>query len=123
MRNNVSKGPTHGLFEKGERTRIIMMHMMRKQPSTSRPPLPIILPTVLVTPMAPSPMTMMVSRLMRSIRCVFLKLSMRQKHDIVITTTASTTIRTYHTMYKALGGNFVELYAGVIAAKTPVPTR
>ena len=79
-----------------------MMHMMVKHPSTSRP-LPMILPTVLVTPIAPSPMTMMVSRLMRSMRCVFLKLSMRQKHDMVIVMMPSAIITPYQTMYNSLG--------------------
>lgn len=80
-----------------------IMHMIVKHPSTSRPPLPMILPTVFVTPMAPSPMTMIVSRLMRSIRCVFLKLSMRQKHEIVMTMIASATITPYQTMYNPGG--------------------
>jgi hypothetical protein len=80
-----------------------MMHMMRKHPSTSRPLL-MILPTVLVTPIAPSPITMMVSKLIRSMRWVFLKLSIRQQHEIVMTTMASAIIIAYQIIYSECGG-------------------
>lgn len=72
--------------------------MINAQPSNSRPDFPISLETVLVTPIAPSPMTIRVSRLIRSIKCVFLKLSIRQIEDTAMTATASITITTYQTM-------------------------
>lgn len=68
-----------------------MMHMMVKQPSTSIS-LPMILEIVLVTPIAPSPMTIMVSKLIRSMRCVFLKLSMRQMQEMAIVMMDSATM-------------------------------
>jgi hypothetical protein len=97
-----------------------MMHMIKKHPSISKPCLPISLLTVLVTPIAPSPMTMMVSRLIRSIKCVFLKLSMRQKQEIVITEIDSSAETAYQTRYTSLCVLSSPLNAGVIAAKAPI---
>lgn len=62
-------------------TRIKMMQRIRPEASGSSPDLPIMREMVLVTPMAPSPMTINVNSPMRSTRCVFLKLNMRQKHE------------------------------------------
>lgn len=94
-----------------------MMHMIKKQPSTVSP-LFIILPTVLVTPIAPSPMTIIVSRLMRSIKCVFLKLSMRQKLEMAITPIDSRAIMIYQTIYTNRFDVSSVLKAGVMAANT-----
>jgi hypothetical protein len=101
-------------------TRMIIMHMIRKQPSTSRPCLPMSRLTVLVTPIAPSPITMIVSRLIRSIRCVFLKLNMRQEQDIVTTAIASIVATTYQTRYTSRWFFSTPLNAGVMAANAPM---
>lgn len=74
------------------------MHITKKQLSTSKPDLPIILETVFVTPIAPSPMTMSVKRLIRSIKWVFLKLNIFQKQEMVITATDSKPMTAYQTV-------------------------
>ena len=104
-------------------TNTAMMHMVKKQPSKSKPYLPIRRDTVFVTPMAPSPMTIKVSRLMRSIKCVFLKLNILQTEDIVITAADSTSIIIYQTMYTRRWETSPSLNAGVMAANAPTATR
>lgn len=73
------------------------MQMTRKQPSNVRPDLLISLATVLVTPIAPSPMMMSVSNPMRSIRWVFLKLIFRHTHAVPMTMATSIAMIIYHT--------------------------
>ena len=97
--------------------------MMRKQPSTSRPYFPIKRDTVFVTPIAPSPMTIKVNRLIRSIKCVFLKLNILHTDDMINTAAASTTMTTYQTRYTPRCDSSPSLKAGVIAAKAPTAVK
>ena len=105
----------HSLEGEATLTRLTMMHIIRKHPSTSSPLLPIIRDTVLVTPIAPSPMTMRVRRDMRSMRWVFLKLNILQKQDMAMTAAASRTMTTYQITYIPVCAFSWSLNAGVIA--------
>lgn len=57
------------------------MQPMTKQASSRRPVSPMMMPMVLVAPMAPSPMMTRVKSPMRSVRCVCLKLRLFQMDD------------------------------------------
>jgi hypothetical protein len=58
-------------------------------------PLPNTLATVLVTPIAPSPITISVNRPIRSTRCVALKLNILHLQDMVIMTIPSKNMTTH----------------------------
>lgn len=80
-------------------TSTIMIPIISAQPSNSSPYFPMIRETLFVTPIAPSPMTIRVNKLIRSIKCVFLKLSILQNEDMPMTAIDSSSMTTYHTMY------------------------